>query len=69
MYVEETLLIITKSTIDKDNGVHRLGRRKKKLVVEEQEEEKTMILHVKAVTVATLTPKPHVNILRNVQTN
>jgi hypothetical protein len=30
VYVEETLLIITTSTIDKDNGVHRLGRRKKR---------------------------------------
>jgi hypothetical protein len=46
-----------------------LEEEKKELVVEEQEEEKTMTLHVKALTIATLTPKPHVNILRNVQTN
>ncbi len=30
VYVEEALLIITTSTIDKDNGVHRLGRRKRR---------------------------------------
>jgi hypothetical protein len=41
----------------------------KELMVEEQEEEETMTSHVKALTLATLTPKPHFNILHNMQTN
>jgi hypothetical protein len=46
-----------------------LEEQKEELVVEEQKEEETMTLHVKVLTPATLTPKPHVNILCNVQTN
>jgi hypothetical protein len=65
VYVEEALFITTTSTIDKNNGAHRFG----KSCGEEQEEEETMTSHVKALTLATLTPKLHVNILHNVQTN
>jgi hypothetical protein len=65
VYVEEALFITTTSTIDKNNGAHRFGRS----CGEEQEEEETMTSHVKALTLATLTPKPHVNTLHNMQTN
>jgi hypothetical protein len=42
---------------------------KEQLVVKEQEEEEMMTSNVEALTLSTLTPKPHVNILHNVQTN
>jgi hypothetical protein len=42
---------------------------KEELVVEEQEEEKMMTSNVEALTLSTLTPKPHDNVLHNVQAN